>query len=496
MNQHFPVWVIVTHFLNIVFLSLMARSGIEVLSAFPKLYWIDSCYPGREWLRLSKKVYSAESREPWSSSEEEESWSPVVALPGRKNLGLGRHWHLLTVPFWILTGLVYVVLLFTSGYWRNLVPTEWQVFPQAIRDVGTYLHFHYPPLQPGKPFNAAQQLAYFAVVFVLAPLQIATGAAMSPAVIGRFPWYSRLFGGRQAARSLHFLGLCCFGAFVLLHTAMVVVHGLPHELAGMVLGSTEANKTVALVIGLGGIAAVVALNVGLSWFSLRHRRTTQRLLGAVVNPLEHRLTAATPSRQAYPSSAISAFHRANGLPPSDPVYRTMLENGFTNYRLTVHGLADKATSFSLADLRELGWRTQTCLHNCIQGWSAIAEWGGVPLSAVLDRVGVADDAHYVALWGWDDKPLIGGDGSRCAYYGTIPLMLARRPQTILALEMNGQPLPPEHGAPLRLRVESQLGFKMVKWIRSIELVSDYRGLGEGQGGWREDHQHYTTWAAI
>jgi hypothetical protein len=208
--RDFPLWIIVTHFLNILFMLLMARSGLEILSAFPKLYWIDSCFPGREWLRFSKKVFAADSRRLWSSLEEEESWSPVVALPGRKNLGLGRHWHLMTVPFWIATGAVYIGLLFTSGYWRALVPTSWSIFPQAIRDVGTYLHFQYPPLQANNRFNAIQQLSYFAVVFLLAPLQIATGAAMSPAIIGRFPWYTKLFGGRQAARSMHFLGLCAF----------------------------------------------------------------------------------------------------------------------------------------------------------------------------------------------------------------------------------------------------------------------------------------------
>jgi DMSO/TMAO reductase YedYZ molybdopterin-dependent catalytic subunit/thiosulfate reductase cytochrome b subunit len=496
MTDGFPAWIIVTHFLNIVFLSLMARSGIEVLSAFPKLYWITSCYPGREWLRLSRKVYAADSATPWSSSDEEESWSSVVALPGRKNLGLGRHWHLLTVPFWALTGAVYIALLFASGYWRTLVPTSWSIVPDAVRDIGTYLHFQFPPLQPGKPFNAAQQLAYFLVVFVLAPLQIATGAAMSPAVIGRFPWYAKLFGGRQAARSLHFLGMCAFGVFVVIHTAMVVVHGLAHELAGIVLGSYHADQTLAVVIGVAGIAAVTVLNLFLSGLSLRYPRKTQRLLGSIVDPLERSLSTAAPSRQAYPTSAVSAFHRANGLPPTQPEYRRMLDDQFADYRLTIGGLVTDSASLSLTDLRQLGWRTQTTLHNCIQGWSAVAQWAGVPLSAVLDHVGVADEARYVVVWGWDDKAAKDGGESITPYYSTIPMILARHRETILALEMNGHPLPPEHGAPLRLRVESQLGFKMVKWVRALELVSSYRDIGEGQGGWREDHQYYTTWAAI
>lgn len=207
----FPLWVVVTRFLNLLLLSLLARSGIEVLSAFPKLYLNDHCPPGREVARFSKKTFSADSRKLWTSLDEEESWSPLVALPGRNNLGLGRHWHFLTVQFWVLTGLVYVVLLFTSGEWHRLVPDGFGIVPEAFAAVGTYLQGDLPTELPGLTYNAAQQLAYFLVVFLLAPLQIATGAAMSPAVIARFPRYTRLFGGRQAARTLHFIGLCACG---------------------------------------------------------------------------------------------------------------------------------------------------------------------------------------------------------------------------------------------------------------------------------------------
>lgn len=494
--RDFPLWIIVTHFLNILFMLMMARSGLEILSAFPKLYWIDSCFPGREWLRFSKKVFAADSRKLWSSLEEEESWSPLVALPGRKNLGLGRHWHLMTVPFWITTGAVYIGLLFASGYWRTLVPTSWSIFPQAIRDVGTYLHFQYPPLPPNSRFNAIQQLSYFTVVFLLAPLQIATGVAMSPAVIGRFPWYPKLFGGRQAARSVHFLGLCAFAVFVVMHTTMVVIHGLPHEFAGMVLGSYDANPDLGLAIGLGGIAGLLALNAAITWFSLHRKRATQRLLGSVVDPMERLLTTSSPSRQTYRPYDISAFHRVNGYPPPDPNYQRMAAGGFTDYRLSIEGLVARPLSLSLTELRELGWQTQITKHNCIQGWTAVAQWAGVPLNAVLSRAGPSEQARYVVFHAFDDKTITEDEGRHGLFYGTIPLFVARRPQTILALEMNGEPLPVPHGAPVRLRVECQLGFKMVKWIRSIELVSDYRQLGQGQGGWREDQQFYTTWAGI
>jgi DMSO/TMAO reductase YedYZ molybdopterin-dependent catalytic subunit len=120
----------------------------------------------------------------------------------------------------------------------------------------------------------------------------------------------------------------------------------------------------------------------------------------------------------------------------------------------------------------------------------------VPLADLLTLYEPEQHARCLAFHAFDDKTETGEEGQRRLYYGTIPLSVARRPQTILALEMNDDPLPVEHGAPMRLRVESQLGFKIVKWIRSIELVYDYDYLGEGQGGWREDHQYYTTWGAI
>ncbi|MGH3539986.1 MAG: cytochrome b/b6 domain-containing protein, partial [Pseudonocardiaceae bacterium] len=309
MPSFFPWWVVITHFLNIFFLLLLARSGLEVLSAFPKLYWNDDCPPGREWARFSKKMYGADSRRMWSSLDEEESWSPVVALPGRKNLGLGRHWHFMTVQFWILTGAVYVVLVFATGYWRYLIPTRWEIVPEAIRAVGTYLHFQLPSKLPGQPFEAAQKLTYFLLIFVLAPVQIATGAAMSPSVLARFPRYGKLFGGKQGARSLHFLGLCAFAAFTALHTFMVIVHGVPKEFASIVLGDEHANRTLAVSVGLLGIFGILLFHVIISWFSLRYRRATQRLLGVMVDPFERVISRTFTSRQHFARGDISPYHR-------------------------------------------------------------------------------------------------------------------------------------------------------------------------------------------
>jgi DMSO/TMAO reductase YedYZ molybdopterin-dependent catalytic subunit/thiosulfate reductase cytochrome b subunit len=494
--EPFPLWVVVTHFLNMFFLLLMARSGLEVLSAFPKLYWREDCRPGHEWVRFSRTSVSADSRRLWSSQEEEAAWSPVVALPGRKNLGLGRHWHFLGVPFWVLTGVVYVALVFATGYWRYLVPTNWSIVPESIRAVGTYLHFRLPEPLPGEPFEAAQKLVYFLVIFVLSPVQIATGAAMSPAVLARYPWYGRLFGGTQGARSRHFLGLLAFAGFTLLHTFLVVVHGLPEELAAIVLGDAQADHALALVIGLGGIGLTLLVHVGITVFSLRYRRRTQRLLGLVVHPFERLVSRSGRSRRAVGRRRVSAFHRVNGYPPPDPDYDEAAARGFPDYRLQVGGLVEAPASLSLADLRALGRSSQTTEHHCIQGWTAVAQWAGVPLADVLSLVRPTPEARFAVFYAMDDKGLTEGEGRFGFFYGSLPLRLAADPQCLLALEMNGAPLPVQHGAPVRLRVETQLGYKMVKWVTAVELVADLSTIGLGQGGWREDQLFYARSAGI
>jgi DMSO/TMAO reductase YedYZ molybdopterin-dependent catalytic subunit len=222
----------------------------------------------------------------------------------------------------------------------------------------------------------------------------------------------------------------------------------------------------------------------------------QHLTGRLVDPFERVLSRSLTSRQRYTTADISPFHRVNGYPPADPGFRQLARDGFRDYRLEVSGMVERPRSLSLEDLRALPTTSQITQHNCIQGWTNIAEWGGIPLKALLESCRPTASARYVVFYAFDDKTVTGEDGRYGAFYGTIALALADRPQTILALEMNGKPLPIEHGAPVRLRVETQLGFKMVKWIRAIELVADYTRIGMGQGGWREDQQYYANAAGI
>jgi methionine sulfoxide reductase catalytic subunit len=145
----FPLWIRLTHFFNFLFITLLIRSGIEIIGAHPKFYWRDDALPGSEWLRLTRKEIP--KNQTWTAEDEIEPMSPWLALPGRNNLGLGRHWHFWAVIGWLVAGFIYVVLLFITPQWRRLVPRSWEIFPAAWQAVVTYLHFRLP--SAGNPFN-------------------------------------------------------------------------------------------------------------------------------------------------------------------------------------------------------------------------------------------------------------------------------------------------------------------------------------------------------
>ncbi|HET6347109.1 MAG TPA: cytochrome b/b6 domain-containing protein, partial [Myxococcota bacterium] len=363
----FPPWIIVAHWLNFLFMTLMARSGIEVLSNHPRLYWNDHSKIGSEWLRFTKRRFS--DAHPFASTDEEEHFSPLVALPGYASLGFGRYWHFASILGWLVVGVTYVTLLFSTSEWQRLVPVSWQIVPDAWSAAMSYLHGVLPPpgnsADPGHPYNALQQLVYAGVVFVLTPLQVLTGLAMSPAFAGRFPRYERLFGGRQAARSLHFLGLLAYGVFFVTHLAMVLWHGFGHEMEKMVLGEAQpARPSLAAGIGCAIIATVVLINIAVTLASLRRPRPTYRLLSSMVDPVMARTVHRLASRQRYDGATLSRPHRMNGYPPlrcypeaydETGEYERLLAGGFADWRLHIHGLVRRPLSLSLADLRELSY---------------------------------------------------------------------------------------------------------------------------------------------
>jgi methionine sulfoxide reductase catalytic subunit len=487
----FPIWLRASHFLTIIFISLLIRSGLEILSAGPRLYLNDDCRPGSEWLTLSRRRLPKEGL--WTSTDMEEEWPSWLALPGGSRLGLGRHWHFLAVLGWILTGALYIGLLFLTDEWRRLVPTSLGIFPQAVRDLGTYLTLHVPTETGG--YNALQQLTYFAIVFIVSPLQIATGAAMSPAIDARFPRFVRLFGGRQRARSLHFLLLVVFCLFIVMHTAMVAVHGLGFGLSRIVLGSSDASHAVAIGLAAAGVLFVIALHVAATAVSKRRPRATRAATGAVIGIPERLMSRVLRPSARTLTTPVSAFHWVNGRPPVDATYRHHVDTGFLDWRLSVAGLVDTPADFSIGELRAMPSYARRSLHHCIQGWSSVADWRGVPVAEILRRCGPRPEARYAIFWGMDDKAQTDHQGEGY-FFEALRLDILDTADAFLAYEMNGGPLRIEHGAPLRLRVENQLGFKMVKWVCRVELVEEIGSLGHGGGGWREDHQQFENVVAI
>jgi len=198
--------------------------------------------------------------------------------------------------------------------------------------------------------------------------------------------------------------------------------------------------------------------------------------------------------QEFAPKDIAKAFRANGtqrIARTD--YRLMLDGGFADFRLALDGLVERPLSLSLAQLRSLPARTQITRHDCVEGWSSIGEWTGTPLKLLLDQAGLKPRARFIVfhcLDLWDEA-----GGKQVPYYESIDLYDAHHPQTIIAYDMNGAPLPERHGAPLRLRVERHLGYKHAKFVSRIEAVDRLDNLGGGKGGYWED-RGYEWYAGI
>ena len=214
---------------------------------------------------------------------------------------------------------------------------------------------------------------------------------------------------------------------------------------------------------------------------------TRRVQRALLAPRE----ALAPE---YARADISSYFKPNGsVDPDDADYLAARDKNFSDWTLEIGGLVESPRKLSLADLRALPSRTQITRHDCVEGWSCIAQWKGAPLKAVLDAAGVKPQARYIAFFCADQlEQTLDNSGT---YYDTIDLVDAAHPQTILAYEMNDAPLPVDHGAPLRLRVERQLGYKMAKYVMRIEAIESFDKLGRGRGRFWED-RGYEWYAGI
>jgi DMSO/TMAO reductase YedYZ molybdopterin-dependent catalytic subunit len=249
------------------------------------------------------------------------------------------------------------------------------------------------------------------------------------------------------------------------------------------------RRFLSRAFGAAGALALSGCDAlsGTEWFP-RVLGTAEQLTEAV----QHLIAPRAAMAQEFTAADLSPAFRSNGTAmPDDPGYAALAAGGFAAYRLEVGGLVEKPANLTLAELRALPGRTQITRHDCVEGWSAIGKWKGARLSALLAAVQPKSQARFVVFHCADPME----DDGTSPYYESIDMEDALHPQTILAYELNDRTLPIPNGAPLRLRVERQLGYKHAKYVMRIELVESFKSIRGGKGGYWED-EGYEWWAGI
>lgn len=476
-----PWWANWTHFFNLFLMMFIIRSGIQILCDHPRLYFSRNSTPGKdEWLRVGPPVPDDEL---WTANSDTVALPPQFGLPGfRHSIGLARWWHLGVDVLWLLNGAVFYVLLFTTGHWRHIVPTSWRVFPDAASVAIQYLSLDWPKDNGWVGYNGMQLMAYFTTVFIAAPAALITGLGMSPALSQRITVISKRLN-IQVARSLHFLVLVYFLFFILVHVTLVFATDALRNLNHM-FAARDDNSWLGFWFFAAAMVVTAVAWVWATPFTIRHPRVVQRVGYALIGPFQRALENFDPKPGAFTEKDISPHHWRNGRLPETVEYKELEKNDFVDWRLKVYGLVENPTEFSLDDLKALPYHDQITQHFCIQAWSGVAKWGGVQLKTIMDIVKPLPEAKWVVFYSMG----LGATGG--IYYNAHPIEQMRHHMSMLAYNMNDQPLPYMHGKPLRLRNELQHGFKQVKWIKGIEFVAHYSEIGSGYGGYSEDHKYF------
>ena len=487
VSTGFPWWLRWQHFLNLLFMMFIIRAGLQILADHPRLYLNSGSRPDTEWLRLRGPVPAdrRDSNDPetvWTAKEDAVALPKHLGIPGfRHSIGLARWWHFSFDLLWLVNGALFYVLLFSTDEWKRLIPTSLDVFPNALSTALQYLSLNLPENAGFSTYNALQLLAYFITVFIAAPLALVTGLLQAPSVAGRFGTGAGLLN-RQVARSVHFGVLLWMLMFIAVHTLMIFVTGFVGNVNHMTLG-TDTNSWTGVALYGAWMAVVVAFWLVASPLTTRHPRAIQRAGRFVVGGLKAMLERTNPTA-TYSDADVSGYFWTNGERPQSETYTALQAGGWADYRLRVDGLVGNPVELSYAELLAMPKQEQITQHFCIQGWSGVAKWAGVPMRSICELVRPAANAKWVVFYSFSDGP-VGG-----RYYDCHPIASMYHDLTILAYEMNGEPLNESHGAPLRLRDEVELGFKQVKWIEAIEFVETFEHLGAGQGGYNEDQEFY------
>jgi thiosulfate reductase cytochrome b subunit len=407
----------------------------------------------------------------------------VLDVPIR---GPGRYLHFLASWVIVATGLLYVAAgLVTRHFQKNLLPERRDLTYRAIKDVvAGHLRLERASAADLARYNPLQRASYSTVVFVSLPLMIWTGLGMSPAAVSVFPFLATAWGGQQTARTVHFVVACGLVLFLLVHVALVALTGFRTRMRAMITGRGPAvaedaltagfSRRAVIKTGLGAVAGVGLFGGGKGLLDRcgllpANHRGIYGLSETVTYAGQRLLTRLPSMAREFDRSQISKVVPVNGKAPTTEPYQRLRAGGFADWRLTIDGLVDRPGSLSLAELKGFPSRTQITHQACEEGWSFVAEWTGVPLSHVLEHVGIRSHARYVFFFTFDD------------WWDSIDMADALHPQTVLAYGMNGTEIPLDHGAPLRLKVPRQLGYKSLKYLSRITVADTAEGIGDGLG---------------
>lgn len=486
-----PAWAGWTHFFNLFMMIFIIRAGIQILCDHPRLYFSRNSTPGKdEWLRVGPPVPDDPY---WTANADTVALPAQFGLPGfRHSIGLARWWHMGVGVLWLLNGAVFYILLFTTGQWRRIVPTSWDVIPHAASVMIQYASLDWPDDHTWTNYNALQLISYFVTVFIAAPAALITALGMSPALSQRLGLISkRMRLNLQIARSLHFGVLVYFLLFILVHVTMVFAtdafDNLNHMFAarGCAQGAgPECHSPAGFYVFC--VAAVICTVgwIAATPLTLRYPRVVQKTGYALIGPFQRALEHLDPEPGTFTEDDISPFHWRNGRLPETVEYKEYEANDFKDWRLKVYGLVENPMEFSLEDLKALPYHDQITQHMCVQAWSGVAKWGGVSMSTIMEIVKPLPQAKWAIFYSMG----LGATGG--IFYNAHPVDQMWHHMSMLAYNMNDQPLPYMHGRPLRLRNELQHGYKLVKWIKGIEFVESYKEIGSGHGGYSEDHKFF------
>ena len=269
----------------------------------------------------------------------------------------------------------------------------------------------------------------------------------------------------------------------------MAITGFVRNMNHIVLG-TDDSRLAGVYLGLVGVGILLAINALANWLAWRHPRLVQHVAKAVVTPaMKFLLDRPTPDGP-IPSRGHLPFFWANGKVPTCDTWKTLANNDFKDYRLKVFGMVTKPVELSLDDLRAAGKQNQITLHHCIQGWSGIAEWGGLALEELIKLVEPKPEARAVVIYSFGE----GAEGGE--FYDSLSLEDARHPQTLLAYEMNFKPLGDVTWRAIATACRKSTRFQDGQVDSRDRVCRQRRAVGQGEGGYNEDQEYFGELANI